>query len=754
MNKICIWIFIGHLVIYSSLYAEIGWAKKSLYSRTHERTETTAPKDYQKKLTRHRKLDVLFHKNWIEIKTQHFTLITDMDMSLTSSVSQDLQYFHYILTQHANLDLAKDIPPLNILAISEPKHFKALGAPSLWTGFYIHSSSHPIAIVNLNRYTLDPNATSEGKSALFHEYFHHLMSYRNDPSPLPNWYKEGLAEYFSTLTYNHSKAIVGNMEVLGRRFSSLNLTSRKNRLNQINSQQLLSNISDHDHLDTHEQQGKSILLKETNISKYYARSTAVTHFFKAKSERREKLDIFLQRSHGDNAIENVFFDTFKYDFKTLDRKIENYILSNRFYGIRYRLPKHASIETAQIRPLTQSDATIILLQFIAEMHFIPINKRARLIHKIQETIPFNPQLQFALANINNNKNINTLQKILSTHPAHTPSLSALSTVYYEKYQRHLRAGDTSQLTVEFRNNAEDYAKRALQFNHHDGNAHATLAKLATETPNKNAIDALHMATQYASENEKPFYLKKEQKLHLINQENAMALNVETLLRKQKHHENTLSKISIVEDRLKVATALLAHHAYQLTPRKAQNNTFIYINNAQYIGETLDQQPHGTGILQTPGGYHYQGHWKKGQLSGFSTITYNRHPLFQGNMINGSIMGHGTLIFTPTSQKISDSKGYFHNGIRHGRHHIQYKNGDRLVGNFNWGVANGHFVRHFHNGKEQSEKWVLGQRRIQLDSQVHYVGPLNTQQKANGSGLCTIKSVNHIFECHFRDGVRI
>jgi len=53
---------------------------------------------------------------------------------------------------------------------------------------------------------------------LFHEYAHILLS-RHRQSPMPRWYNEGLADYFSTLSMRDGSVVAG--EVLGSRLQSL-----------------------------------------------------------------------------------------------------------------------------------------------------------------------------------------------------------------------------------------------------------------------------------------------------------------------------------------------------------------------------------------------------------------------------------------------------------------------------------------------------------------------------------------------------
>lgn len=79
---------------------------------------------------------------------------------------------------------------------------KLLGQPRT-TGFYSPSSEGTFAVAH--RQPAYNAGDISGEMTLYHEYAHHFM-YRHFPAAYPAWYREGFAEYVSTLTFGDSLA--------------------------------------------------------------------------------------------------------------------------------------------------------------------------------------------------------------------------------------------------------------------------------------------------------------------------------------------------------------------------------------------------------------------------------------------------------------------------------------------------------------------------------------------------------------------
>ena len=142
---------------------------------------------------------------WLEIHSTHFTVITDADEKKGKEVAlrfeQMRAFFGTLLTK----DRLNDSLPLTILAFKNDKNYYQTaplrqGAPVNNLGFLLPGEDQNFIVLNL----FEP----EPWRAVAHDYAHLLLMY-NYP-PVPGWFDEGLAEYFSSIRVDNKQVEIGN----------------------------------------------------------------------------------------------------------------------------------------------------------------------------------------------------------------------------------------------------------------------------------------------------------------------------------------------------------------------------------------------------------------------------------------------------------------------------------------------------------------------------------------------------------------
>ncbi len=142
---------------------------------------------------------------WLEIHSTHFTVITDADEKKGKEVAlrfeQMRAFFGTLLTK----DRLNDSLPLTILAFKNDKNYYQTaplrqGEPINTSGFFLPGEDQNFIVLNL----FEP----EPWHAVAHDYAHLMLMY-NYP-PVPGWFDEGLAEYFSSIRVDNKQVEIGN----------------------------------------------------------------------------------------------------------------------------------------------------------------------------------------------------------------------------------------------------------------------------------------------------------------------------------------------------------------------------------------------------------------------------------------------------------------------------------------------------------------------------------------------------------------
>lgn len=141
---------------------------------------------------------------WCELKTDNFTLYTDLANTDAVELSLDLQKFHVAASQMLG---ATEFPTthLKIVAFADAHEFLKEMGQREFIGFMQPSLyEHSLIFARETR-------TQKHNQVPFHEYAHFLLR-ATIPSALPLWFEEGLAQYLSTMEFDDdSTAILGKI---------------------------------------------------------------------------------------------------------------------------------------------------------------------------------------------------------------------------------------------------------------------------------------------------------------------------------------------------------------------------------------------------------------------------------------------------------------------------------------------------------------------------------------------------------------
>lgn len=135
---------------------------------------------------------------WLKATTDDFVIYSEGDPADLRQYAQDLERFDALLRQRFGIAPDEGANPLTVYLLDKPKSVSRLLDRDHTAGFYSPASEGSFAIAT--RAADRGGKALSGQMTLFHEYVHHFM-YRHLGAPWPAWYREGLAEYLSTVRF-------------------------------------------------------------------------------------------------------------------------------------------------------------------------------------------------------------------------------------------------------------------------------------------------------------------------------------------------------------------------------------------------------------------------------------------------------------------------------------------------------------------------------------------------------------------------
>lgn len=248
---------------------------------------------------------------WVEVSSQHFTVITDSSDKQGRHVLDQLErmrwMFHAVFPK-ANVDPAF---PITVIATKNEKGFQAL-EPAVYLakgqlhlgGLFQRTPDKNYILLNLETEGPHPFA------AIYHEYTH--LQLRDAAEWLPLWLNEGFAEFFQNTVIHNKDAEIGQASVENI------LYLRQNRLLPLATLLAVDTASPY----YHEEQKGSV---------FYAEAWALTHYLEMtdhdKGTNQISTYIKLVREHEDPvaAGEKAFGD-----LKHLQTALEGYVRAGTF----------------------------------------------------------------------------------------------------------------------------------------------------------------------------------------------------------------------------------------------------------------------------------------------------------------------------------------------------------------------------------------------------------------------------------------
>lgn len=153
--------------------------------------------------------------------------------------------------------------------------------------------------------------------------------------------------------------------------------------------------------------------------------------------------------------------------------------------------------------------------------------------------------------------------------------------------------------------------------------------------------------------------------------------------------------------------LLSNWAVKEADKRHENGTKTYSNGDKYVGDIVNGEPNGFGIMTFTSGDIAKGQWIEGPLiNGYGKISYSTGYEYTGEFVNGLKQGYGN--FFKEGKDTSKYEGQYLNDKRSGFGKLINKYGV-YIGEFKNDDFDGHIVSKYNDGDSFEGEYSNGKR---------------------------------------------
>ncbi|WGO99618.1 hypothetical protein QFX18_06015 [Saccharophagus degradans] len=734
-------------------------------------------------------LEKLVKDDWIEVKTDNFTVVTDMKAKKARKLVNDLEQFRYFITVTLGKELASDTP-LVVLAISSRKNFKRLDLPEMWAGVFQTGIRGDMAIANVTNYSSSKKNKSWGNQVLMHEYVHFAARSISSGSFYPLWYNEGVAEYLATfrLEGNGKFVTIGSMDVIGNRMYAIQNRAGSG-FEKVDVEDLFKTTRINMSWRRHES-GKQKRKDGETASKFYARAMITYHYLKSSVELGDQLGKYLQYINQGKPVDEAFSRSFNVTYEEMDDAIYSYMNGRYVKYIKLDVEK-IGIDLPTVEPvvkkLNPADMYVYLARSTLRFSSYSLAEKDEVLQLAQRHNPTSVDLK--LAGIDYLVSTNALPK-LDISNEELATLSKEQRAAHEKYVRLVAPLTTEQadkqladLAAKHPDIANIYSLQAynrlewvgnlLSVGHPDATQEfITLRNLARkalrlDSNNGRAYYVLGMAGANSTENRPKFLTEAADLLffarNLIGISSVAGdlweeVNLNMLLGDANQVLVLSRRYRVLNDNKWITEGygrfFVEAHETRVIPFGAVKSVTLsridYEDGSYYVGEIKDNLPHGEGALTPYFGGQQQGVWRDGFVEGAGKIKTSNGFEYTGNFETGLLTGTGKMLW-PEGSKIIKTEGEFLMGMEHGKHQYYRADGRVFIGE-NWlGRFHGELEIEKDGEVLNSFNVYMGSIQVPISDNLIFAGGINTDNQAHGKGTCYNKLENKVWPCKAKDG---
>src|SRR5215831_6803544 len=241
---------------------------------------------------------------WIKVQSKNFTLVGNASEKDVRLVATRLEQFRDVMIKLLSKAEFNSPVPITVVVFKSTASYKPFN-PGNYAGYFQKGP-------DVNYVTLTADSGPGAFNIIYHEYVHIMLN--NMIRNVPDWFNEGLAEYYSTfLIEDDRKVHVG--ELIPDHLQTL----RHGKLYPLRT--LFAVNHESPEFDEGKKRGM-----------FYAESWALVHYLMLgnNGQRVDQLGKYLELIAANTSIDEAFKLAFKTDLESLEKELKRYVESETF----------------------------------------------------------------------------------------------------------------------------------------------------------------------------------------------------------------------------------------------------------------------------------------------------------------------------------------------------------------------------------------------------------------------------------------
>lgn len=272
--------------------------------------------------------------NWVRLKSANFVLVGNADQKKIRDIALKLEQYRYAFTQLLPTLKYSSSTPNTIMVFKDMKSFEPFRMRNA-AGYF-----QPGPDVDYLALAADQGDGQLAYDVMFHEYTH-LLIHNSRFSEVPDWFNEGLAEYYSTFEVSDDRKVkIGTIVPM--------------HMYVLRQEKLLPLATlfavDHESPYYNESKKQSI---------FYAQSWLLVHYLIQNNDgaRLPQLGRFIDLLLNQTPAEDAFRQSFNMSFADMEKELQGYLkqTSHRLTIATFKDKLDASTEVA-FEPLDEAAA--------------------------------------------------------------------------------------------------------------------------------------------------------------------------------------------------------------------------------------------------------------------------------------------------------------------------------------------------------------------------------------------------------------
>jgi tetratricopeptide (TPR) repeat protein len=308
---------------------------------------------------------------WISIRSKNFVLVGNAGEKDLKRVGARLEQFREVFSRLFPKTNFNSPVPTTVIVFKSDSSYRPF-KPNANTAGYFQAGTD----VNYITLTTEVRGEQDPFNVIFHEYTHLLVN--NNVENPPDWFNEGLAEYYSTFSITDDQKVE-----LGRPIASHVYLLRENKLLPLRT------LFQVDH--------KSPYYNERNKqSIFYAQSWALMHYLILGKDGQRLVQIgkFLDLMNAKVPMEQAFQQAFQTTFEVMEKELREYIKQDRYHFMSGHFERKLELDAEmKSTPISEAEAQAYLGDLL--LH----SNRAESEGYLQKALVLDPELPMANASM-------------------------------------------------------------------------------------------------------------------------------------------------------------------------------------------------------------------------------------------------------------------------------------------------------------------------------------------------------------------